>query len=246
LKRIKTVPSVGSIANNEVVKIECFDWTGGQIGNNDSADDVKNVDLTKIHYLSGPFDIEGAAPGDILLVEIQDVQPFQDQPWGFTGVFHPQNGGGFLDDLYPEPYALVLPQTQARVTGKEKVLTSRGGGSQSKGDLGFRRHLLLLPSYPARALPGPDSPRHPWLCTLRCGVERVESARGRTHRHDDVDARCCETAGANQRARRRGECGHQSESGQGGGANDSGEKRRNTNHPKRTFHSFSSHAANKK
>ena len=30
--------------------------TGGQIGNNDSADDVRDVDLTKVHYLSGPFE----------------------------------------------------------------------------------------------------------------------------------------------------------------------------------------------
>jgi formamidase len=75
--------------------------TGGQIGNNDSADDVRNVDLTKIHYLSGPFEIESAAPGDVLLVEIMDVQPFQDHPWGFTGVFDRRNGGGFLDEIYP-------------------------------------------------------------------------------------------------------------------------------------------------
>lgn len=84
------------------MKIECLDWTGGQIGNNDSAEDVKNVDLTQIHYLSGPFDIETAEPGDVLLVEIQDVQPFQDQPWGFSGVFHQKNGGGFLDQHYPK------------------------------------------------------------------------------------------------------------------------------------------------
>ncbi|KAL1999634.1 hypothetical protein VTN02DRAFT_4224 [Thermoascus thermophilus] len=96
------IPFAGKIANGEVVKIECMDWTGGQIGNNDSADDIKNVDLTRIHYLSGPFEIETAEPGDVLLVEIQDVQPFQDQPWGFTGIFHRQNGGGFLDDIYPE------------------------------------------------------------------------------------------------------------------------------------------------
>ncbi|RJE21369.1 formamidase [Aspergillus sclerotialis] len=96
------IPSCGRIANGEVVKIECLDWTGGQIKNNDSADDVKNVDLTQIHYLSGPFDIDTAEPGDILLVEIQDVQPFQDAPWGFGGVFHRQNGGGLLDDFYPE------------------------------------------------------------------------------------------------------------------------------------------------
>ncbi|KAL9639435.1 MAG: hypothetical protein Q9204_001094 [Flavoplaca sp. TL-2023a] len=96
------IPFNGTIKDGEVVKIECVDWTGGQIGNNDSADDMKNIDLTKIHYLSGPFEIETAEPGDVLVVEIQDVQPFQDQPWGFTGVFTKENGGGFLDDIYPE------------------------------------------------------------------------------------------------------------------------------------------------
>lgn len=96
-------PSFGTIKNNEVVKIECVDWTGGQIGNNDSADDMRDVDLTKIHYLTGPFDIETAEPGDVLVVEIQDVQPMQDQPWGFTGIFSKDNGGGFLDEIYPEP-----------------------------------------------------------------------------------------------------------------------------------------------
>jgi len=96
------IPVCGTIANNEIVKIECVDWTGGQIKNDDCADDVRNVDLTRVHYLTGPFEIETAEPGDVLLVEIQDVQPFDDHPWGFTGVFDKKNGGGFLDDLYPE------------------------------------------------------------------------------------------------------------------------------------------------
>lgn len=107
------VPFSGTIKNGEVVKIQCVDWTGGQIGNNDSAEDVKNVDLTKVHYLTGPFEIETAEPGDVLLVEIQDVQPLQESPWGFTGVFHKDNGGGFLDEIYPEAYAIkyrmILP-----------------------------------------------------------------------------------------------------------------------------------------
>lgn len=98
----RVVPFAGKIKNGEVVKIECVDWTGGQIKNNDSADDMKNVDLTKIHYLTGPFEIETAEPGDVLLVEIQDVQPLEEQPWGFTGVFDKDNGGGFLDDIYPK------------------------------------------------------------------------------------------------------------------------------------------------
>lgn len=123
---ILAVPACETIANNEVVKIECLDWTGGQIKNNDSADDVKNVDLTQIHYLSGPFHIETAEPGDVLLVEIQDVQPFQEQPWGFTGVFDKQNGGGFLDELYPKAY-VSAPSSQAHSNLE----------IQCQGDMGF-------------------------------------------------------------------------------------------------------------
>lgn len=55
-----------------------------EIGNNDSADDMKNVDLTKIHYLSGPFEIEDAEPGDVLIVDICDVRLFftlEMNPW---------------------------------------------------------------------------------------------------------------------------------------------------------------------
>lgn len=65
------------------------DWTGAQIGNNDcklsallsrnlaegdkiGSDDIKNVDLTAIHNLSGPIAVEGAEPGDCLVVDILD------------------------------------------------------------------------------------------------------------------------------------------------------------------------------
>ena len=37
-----------------------------------ASDDVKNVDLTKIHNLSGPIAVEGAEPGDCLVVDILD------------------------------------------------------------------------------------------------------------------------------------------------------------------------------
>ncbi|SCU84127.1 LAMI_0C06348g1_1 [Lachancea mirantina] len=96
------VPFTETITPGETVKIECLDWTGNQIGNNDTADDLRNVDLTRIHYLSGPFNIETAEPGDVLIVEIKDVQPLERQPWGYSGIFHKKNGGGFLDKFYPE------------------------------------------------------------------------------------------------------------------------------------------------
>lgn len=153
------VPACAKIANNEIVKIECLDWTGGQIKNNDSADDVKNVDLTEIHYLSGPFDIETAEPGDVLVVEIQDVQPFQEQPWGFTGIFDRHNGGGFLDELYPKAY--VCPPYLMNNFSFNLL--------QCESDLGFRRNLLLIAAHSACPLCGFDPSWNHGMCTFGGG-----------------------------------------------------------------------------
>jgi formamidase len=60
------------------------------------------VDLSKVHYLSGPIAVEGAKPGDLLKVDILDVGVLPDFQWGFTGIFDKKNGGGFLTDHYPD------------------------------------------------------------------------------------------------------------------------------------------------
>ena len=36
------------------------------------SDDIKDVDLTPIHYLSGPIAVDGAKQGDCLVVDILD------------------------------------------------------------------------------------------------------------------------------------------------------------------------------
>lgn len=95
------IPAVVTMKPGEMGRIETFDWTGGQIKNNDSADDVRYVDLTQVHYLSGPIAVEGAEPGDLLVVEILDIGPVQGEEWGFTGIFAKENGGGFLTEHYP-------------------------------------------------------------------------------------------------------------------------------------------------
>ncbi|KAI0314332.1 Acetamidase Formamidase [Amylostereum chailletii] len=90
------IPPIATVKPGEVFKVECVDWTGAQIGNNDCADDIKDVDLTKIHNLSGPVAVEGAEPGDCLVVDILDVTPFEKMPWGYTGIFELENGGGLF------------------------------------------------------------------------------------------------------------------------------------------------------
>jgi formamidase len=102
------IPFAASVKQGEPFKVECLDWTGGQIKNNDSADDILNIDLSGLHYISGPIEIEDTVPGDVLVVEILDVQPFEEQPWGYCGIFSKSNGGGFLDEIYPEPAKAIF------------------------------------------------------------------------------------------------------------------------------------------
>jgi len=96
------IPMVAWVKPGDEFRVQCIDWTGGQIKNDDSAMDVKIVDLTKVHYLSGPIGVEGTEPGDLLVVDILDVGVLQDSQWGFTGLFAKENGGGFLTEHYPD------------------------------------------------------------------------------------------------------------------------------------------------
>ena len=48
---------VGTVKVGEVFRVETVDWTNGQIKDNDSADDIKNVDLTCDHNISGPISV---------------------------------------------------------------------------------------------------------------------------------------------------------------------------------------------
>ncbi len=79
------------------------------------ADDILNAPLTTVHTLSGPFAVEGAKPGDLLVVDILDLGPIPQedsgplagQGWGYTGIFPRDNGGGFLTDQFPDAYKAV-------------------------------------------------------------------------------------------------------------------------------------------
>jgi formamidase len=96
------IPMVATVKPGDEFRVECVDWTGGQIKYDNNASDVRDVDLTKVHYLSGPIAVEGAEPGDLLVVDILDIGALPTSEWGFTGIFAKENGGGFLTDHYPK------------------------------------------------------------------------------------------------------------------------------------------------
>lgn len=96
------IPMVATVKPGDDFVLECFDWTGGFIKNDESAADVRDIDLSTVHFLSGPIGVEGAEPGDLLVVDILDIGTLPGNEWGFNGFFSKQNGGGFLTDHFPQ------------------------------------------------------------------------------------------------------------------------------------------------
>ncbi|WP_404788824.1 formamidase [Altericista sp. CCNU0014] len=143
------IPAVVSVNPGEVFRIECKDWTDGQIKNNDSPDDVRDVDLTVVHVLSGPIWINGAEPGDILVVDLLDIGALQGDEWGFTGIFDKKNGGGFLTDHYPDP-AKAIWDFQGIYTSSRHIPGVRFAGITHPGLIGCAPSHELLATWNKR------------------------------------------------------------------------------------------------
>jgi formamidase len=95
------IPMADWVSPGDDFILETYDWTGGQIKNDDDASDVRDVELPQVHFLSGPIGVKGAEPGDLLVVDILDIGAKPDSLWGFNGFFSKQNGGGFLTEHFP-------------------------------------------------------------------------------------------------------------------------------------------------
>ncbi|MGE3288572.1 MAG: formamidase [Pseudonocardia sp.] len=109
------IPARVQVKPGDSFRVHCREWFDGAIRNDDSADDVLNAPLAGVHVLSGPIAVEGAQPGDLLIVDILDVGaipqedsgPLAGQGWGYTGVFATRNGGGFLTEQFPDAYKVI-------------------------------------------------------------------------------------------------------------------------------------------
>ena len=116
------IPPNVTVKPGDVFRADCREWFDGAIKNDDSADDVRNAPLPGVHVLSGPFRVEGAEPGDLLVVDIleidacdqEDEGPLSGMGWGYTGVFAKSNGGGFLVDRFPDAYKVIWDFTRRR------------------------------------------------------------------------------------------------------------------------------------
>ncbi|MEU8346402.1 formamidase [Actinomadura meyerae] len=108
------IPAAATVRPGSEIRIESREWMDGQVGDNDSANDIRDLDLNVNHMLSGPIAVEGAEPGDLLIVDVLDIGPVPQekgpvagQGWGYTGIFARHNGGGFLTDYFPDAYKAI-------------------------------------------------------------------------------------------------------------------------------------------
>jgi acetamidase/formamidase len=87
-----------TISAGDTVHMRCLDASGGQVKPESSVEDFLAIDRNKIHALTGPIRIDGAEPGDVLEIQVLQVEH---RGWGWTSVIP---GLGFLKDRFREPY----------------------------------------------------------------------------------------------------------------------------------------------
>jgi amidase len=93
-------PPAIHIQPGETIVFETLDALDGQIHSDD--DSATKIDLDHVNAATGPVYVEGARPGDTLVAEIVDIQPWD---WGAALIIP---GFGFLQDAIPGPYTKVF------------------------------------------------------------------------------------------------------------------------------------------
>jgi acetamidase/formamidase len=84
----------------DVVRFECRDAVDGQVDVDSTVADVPDISFDPVHPLTGPVAIEGAQPGDVLEVELLDLQH---KGWGYNTFLPGEMELGLLPEEFPEP-----------------------------------------------------------------------------------------------------------------------------------------------
>lgn len=95
------IEPIAAIAPGAELTVETADASGGQLGPASSAADVAALDFGRVNPVTGPFLVEGAAPGDALVIDVLDMAVGD---WGWTACIP---GFGLLADDFPDAHLRV-------------------------------------------------------------------------------------------------------------------------------------------
>jgi len=139
-----------------------------------------------LHFLSGPIGVEGAEPGDLLVVDLLDVGALPESSWGFNGFFSKKNGGGFLTDHFPLAQKSIW-DISGMYTHSRHVPGVNFAGLIHPGLIGCLPDQKLLDTWNARetALIATDPDRVPPLAAPPFGATRACRTRQRRRQGED-------------------------------------------------------------
>jgi acetamidase/formamidase len=89
-----------TIDPGDVVRFECRDATDRQLDVESTDEDVHDLSFDPVHPLTGPVAIEGAEPGDVLEVELLELQH---KGWGYNAFFPGEMELGLLPEDFDDP-----------------------------------------------------------------------------------------------------------------------------------------------
>lgn len=92
------IPPVARCAPGDTVVLDTRDAADGQVTVASASADLAELDLNRVHPMTGPVFVDGAMPGDLLEVDVEEVNP---GGFGFTAI---TPGFGFLRDMFPDPF----------------------------------------------------------------------------------------------------------------------------------------------
>jgi formamidase len=131
------IPPALTCAPGDEILMETRDAVDGQFTSDSSHADVIATDRTVVHPLTGPVRVEGAEPGDVLVVEILEIAPAS---FGYTA----QNPGfGFLADEFPEPFLVRWDIADGAATSRD-LPGVKIPGSPFMGTMGVAPSRQLL------------------------------------------------------------------------------------------------------
>ncbi|MEX2551121.1 MAG: acetamidase/formamidase family protein [Nitriliruptoraceae bacterium] len=94
-------PAAAEVAPGDDVEVVLEDAFGGQLTALAGPEDVLALDLSAANPLTGPIDVMGAAPGDVLAIDLVEVEV---GTIGWTALIP---GFGLLADEFPDPHVVV-------------------------------------------------------------------------------------------------------------------------------------------
>ena len=159
------IPEIATVRPGTDFRMDCREWTDGQVKNTDDANDIRDIDLSFNHVLSGPVAVEGAEPGDILVVDILDMGPHLPNSTPPT--------------TWPEPAGDTGDLRQ----GERRRFPDGPIPQRPQGGLGLPRHLRHLPPHPRRQVRRDRTSRPLRLRPFPQPSRRMEPPRAGANRH---------------------------------------------------------------